>query len=239
MTQWSSGLFCVEGQAMRTLVVSVLLAAAVLGACSQNTKQVALRPNEPCPWLVDRDSLRRVRDAENKQRRKKADSAKATPMTAADSAAVQRRADSVVAAIVDRAVAARGPRQEVPRNTPDTAAAVSDSGKANTGSRCEYAGATLSVTNDNWSDMRIYLVRGQGGRMRLGQITSLSSATYHIPAGLLGQQGVVYFIASPVGGPYDYYSPEASIQPGHMYFDLRVDAVIGHSMLSVDVEYKP
>jgi len=207
------------------------ISVAVVAACagSKKPKQLVVDNKAPCPWKIDWDSVRTLRDSLRKAR---ADSLKKIRRTAADSAKSEREADSLAAAAVKQAVnrfaeADTGARADTtignPRFNPS----------------CDYAGGTLTVTNDNWSDMRIYLVRGEGSRIRLGEITSLSSKVFEIPKGMLGTHGLVYFVASPVGGPYDYSTEYASVQPGHMYFDLRIDSNINHSSFSVDVEFRP
>ena len=44
------------------------------------------------------------------------------------------------------------------------------------------AGATLTVENQGFSDMTIYVVSGTTGRVRLGQVTGNSTQSFPIPA---------------------------------------------------------
>src|SRR5438034_10720980 len=48
--------------------------------------------------------------------------------------------------------------------------------------------ATLHVSNSNWSDVRIYLVRG-GSWLRLGLVTTNGAADFEIPPDFLRQAG--------------------------------------------------
>src|SRR2546422_6873210 len=63
--------------------------------------------------------------------------------------------------------------------------------------------ATLHVSNSNWSDVRIYLVRG-GSWLRLGLVTTNGAADFEIPPDFLRQAGEGTPLASPPGGPTRY-----------------------------------
>src|SRR3989442_4547471 len=57
--------------------------------------------------------------------------------------------------------------------------------------------ATLHVSNSNWSDVRIYLVRG-GSWLRLCLVTTNGAADFEIPPDFLLHAGNVTLVASPV-----------------------------------------
>lgn len=56
----------------------------------------------------------------------------------------------------------------------------------------------LRVTNNNFQDMTIYVVR-DGQRARLGAVTATSGATFLLTERHLGQQGRVQLVADPLG----------------------------------------
>lgn len=52
----------------------------------------------------------------------------------------------------------------------------------------------VKVENQNWSDMRIYVVRG-GERRRLGSVTTFTSRTFTVPESFLQASGQVRLLA--------------------------------------------
>src|SRR3989442_7433865 len=89
--------------------------------------------------------------------------------------------------------------------------------------------ATLHVSNSNWSDVRIYLVRG-GSWLRLGLVTTNGAADFEIPPDFLRQAGDVTLLASPPGGPTPYTTSLARIMPGDEV-ELVVEGVLQYSHL--------
>ena len=57
----------------------------------------------------------------------------------------------------------------------------------------------LRVTNSNWSDVRIYVVRGAMW-LRLGTVTTNSTVDFTIPVDYLSGAGTVTLVADPVAG---------------------------------------
>src|SRR5437870_3917467 len=57
----------------------------------------------------------------------------------------------------------------------------------------------LRVTNSNWSDVRIYVVRGTMS-LRLGTVTTNSTVDLMIPVDYLSGAGTVTLVADPVAG---------------------------------------
>lgn len=55
----------------------------------------------------------------------------------------------------------------------------------------------IRVTNNNWSDMTIYLVRS-GSQQRLGTVTSQTTRTFTVPAHLVSSNRV-HLMADPIG----------------------------------------
>jgi hypothetical protein len=90
---------------------------------------------------------------------------------------------------------------------------------------------TLRVTNSNWSDVRIYLVRGALW-VRLGMVTTNSTAEFTIPADLLTQAGSVSLVANPVAGAGSWTTPLPGVTPGDE-FELVVENYLQYSHLVV------
>lgn len=73
---------------------------------------------------------------------------------------------------------------------------------------------TLSVDNQNFSDMTIYVIEASGARQRLGTATGNSRTTLRIPARLLGGSRALRFQADPIGGTQAPISQEITVVPG-------------------------
>lgn len=91
--------------------------------------------------------------------------------------------------------------------------------------------ATLRVTNSNWSDMRIYVVRGSVW-LRLGLVTTNNTAEFLIPAEFLSTAGSATLIADPVGGRGGYSTSLTGVMPGDE-LELTVTTPLQYSHLVV------
>src|SRR5216117_3562977 len=89
----------------------------------------------------------------------------------------------------------------------------------------------LRVTNSNWSDVRIYVVRGTL-RVRLGTVTTNSTVDFTIPADFLSGAGNVALVAAPVAGRASWTTPLPEISAGDE-FELVVEDVLQYSHLVV------
>ncbi len=89
----------------------------------------------------------------------------------------------------------------------------------------------LRVTNSNWSDVRIYVVRGTL-RVRLGTVTTNSTVDFTIPADFLSGAGNVTLLAAPVAGRASWTTPLPEISAGDE-FELVVEDVLQYSHLVV------
>lgn len=75
---------------------------------------------------------------------------------------------------------------------------------------------TVRVTNDNWSNMRIYVVEtaSQRLRWRLGTVTSLSKASFELPDYLGGEHGDLVLVAVALGSRQQVFTPHLLTWPG-------------------------
>lgn len=71
----------------------------------------------------------------------------------------------------------------------------------------------VRVTNNNWSDMTIYLLRS-GSRRRLGTVTSQATHTFVVPAHLVVSSSSVHLVADPIGSSRTFTSAPILINPG-------------------------
>lgn len=73
---------------------------------------------------------------------------------------------------------------------------------------------TLTVKNQNWLDMRVFMVRN-GARVSLGTVTSMSERTFEIPEAVLGGGGFgARVVADPIGSRRGWVSESLSFFPG-------------------------
>jgi hypothetical protein len=72
----------------------------------------------------------------------------------------------------------------------------------------------LRVSNYNWMDVVVYAVQG-GTRVRLGQVTSMSNASFRLPARMVdnGVQGVRLMV-DPIGSTEGWQTEGISVHPG-------------------------
>lgn len=73
---------------------------------------------------------------------------------------------------------------------------------------------TLSVDNQAFSDMTIYVIEPSGQRSRLGTATGNTTTTLRIPSRLLGGARALRFQADPIGGVRAPISQEVTVIPG-------------------------
>src|SRR2546426_9696111 len=71
----------------------------------------------------------------------------------------------------------------------------------------------LRVANSNWSDVRIYVVRGTMW-LRLGTVTTNSTVDFTIPADFLSGAGNVTLVADPVAGRARWTTPLPAVSAG-------------------------
>ena len=76
------------------------------------------------------------------------------------------------------------------------------------------AETTLTVKNQNWLDMRVFMVRN-GARVSLGTVTSMTERTFEIPEAALGGGGFgARVVADPIGSRRGWVSESLSFFPG-------------------------
>ena len=75
------------------------------------------------------------------------------------------------------------------------------------------ATAYVEVQNQGFYDMTIYAIRS-GMRVRLGQVSGHSTATFELPRNLVNPGVPIRFQADPVGSSRTPFSQEIGINPG-------------------------
>lgn len=95
----------------------------------------------------------------------------------------------------------------------------------------------VSIRNYNWSDMKIYLLRANGGApVRLGTVTSMT--TLRIPlrgavASELQIHGSLRFLIRPLGNPRESYTTHSVFMTPGEVMSLTVANQLGLSTLVV------
>jgi hypothetical protein len=74
--------------------------------------------------------------------------------------------------------------------------------------------AMLKVSNYNWMDVVVYAVQG-GVRVRLGQVTSMSTASFRLPSRMVGNSvQSMRLMVDPVGSTEGWQTEGISIHAG-------------------------
>lgn len=93
------------------------------------------------------------------------------------------------------------------------------------------AKVALEVENHNWSDVVIYLTRGNLSR-RLGMVTALNTAHFVFSYRELGPGGGSRLRAYPIGGRDAFTSEDLLLQPGQS-LKLTLENDLSRSFLGV------
>ncbi len=94
------------------------------------------------------------------------------------------------------------------------------------------ADAVVRVTNHNWLDMHVYVIRDGGQRLSIGTVGSLQSAELALPFRALDPGARVQLVADPVGSRGVYVSPEIVASPADDVI-LTIQNSLALSFLSV------
>jgi hypothetical protein len=73
--------------------------------------------------------------------------------------------------------------------------------------------ATVKVTNYNWMDVVVYAVQGHS-RVRLGQVTSMSNASFRLPTRMLNGTEGVRLMVDPVGSIEGWQTEGLNVHAG-------------------------
>ncbi len=89
---------------------------------------------------------------------------------------------------------------------------------------------TVYVTNNSWSDMRIYVVETvtQRRRFRLGYVTALSKARFEIPDHLGAELGHLVLVAEAIGSRQRKLTDRLLTEPGG-FVDWNIANVLSRS----------
>lgn len=75
--------------------------------------------------------------------------------------------------------------------------------------------AQVRVTNNNWSDVRVFVER-EGLRVRLGSVTTMATEVFRLPAALAESSGLIRLIADPIGSGDRHVTHSIMIWPGQL-----------------------
>jgi hypothetical protein len=74
-------------------------------------------------------------------------------------------------------------------------------------------GVPLEISNHNWSDVVIYVVR-DGFQSRLGVASAASATSFMLPRRMLGQAGELQLFGRPIGAQGSAFTETVIVQPG-------------------------
>ena len=93
----------------------------------------------------------------------------------------------------------------------------------------------LRVTNNNWLDMHIYIMRLGGPALSLGVVPTNSTMEYKIPTDIINAADGLRVIADPIGDTGFYVSPEMLVSSGS---DVVLDVENALSLSNTSVQPK-
>lgn len=99
-----------------------------------------------------------------------------------------------------------------PDNPFAESSSVARSREASSVSRGREA-AMVKVQNQNWQDVVVYVVQS-GHRIRLGMVTSMTTAHFRLPTRFLGSGADIRLVADPIGGTRGYTTERLSVHSG-------------------------
>lgn len=83
---------------------------------------------------------------------------------------------------------------------------------------------TVEVTNNNWSDVVVYLVRSTN-RIRLGMVTSMNTLSFRVPPMWVHAGSSLRLEARPIGAQNPYVTPSLQVSPGQ-----RIELMVQNHM---------
>ncbi len=90
-------------------------------------------------------------------------------------------------------------------------------------------GVTIKVVNNNWLDMRLYVIVGSV-RYRLGTVNGLGRQTLQVPASAISIGNDIRLVAVPLGQRSANYSPVMFVSPGDE-LEYRIESMLALSAL--------
>jgi hypothetical protein len=90
---------------------------------------------------------------------------------------------------------------------------------------------TLTVRNDNWLDVAVYLVRG-ASRFRIGTVTGTGSQIFRLPPDATSAGNPIRVMADPIGATRGYVTEPIVLSPGQR-LEVRVGSPISVSSFAV------
>ena len=93
------------------------------------------------------------------------------------------------------------------------------------------ADIALEIANHNWLDVIIYVVR-DGQPMRVGIANASSSASFTLPARLLGQGREIRLWGRPIGGTGGALTETVVVQPGQ-WIEWTLESDLKRSAIGV------
>ncbi len=94
----------------------------------------------------------------------------------------------------------------------------------------------VRIRNDNWLDVRVYLVSANGSRpIRIGMVGSMTTSVIPLKGAVAAQafsQGSLQFLLRPLGSRVSYTTHAVHITPGNVT-ELTVATQLEHTTLMV------
>ena len=96
----------------------------------------------------------------------------------------------------------------------------------------DWTAATVRVQNNNWHDIKLYVVRSGGSRMRLGTITSMASRSYTLPQRMVAFGSDIRIVAELIGSSSRHSTHLVRVEPG-LVIEWTIENVLNNSTIFV------
>ena len=73
---------------------------------------------------------------------------------------------------------------------------------------------SVHVDNGHWLDVRVYAVRENGARDRIGTVTSFTSSKLELPRWMTSSISQIQLVAAPIGSTQRYSAPPVLVSVG-------------------------
>lgn len=92
----------------------------------------------------------------------------------------------------------------------------------------DWLSTTVSVENNNWRDINVFVRLSGGMQMRLGTVTSMNSSVYTVPGNILSYNSYVRIVAEIIGSDDRIETETVRVMPG-LVIQWRIENVLRNS----------
>ena len=92
----------------------------------------------------------------------------------------------------------------------------------------DWLATTVTVENNNWRDINVFVRLSGGMQLRMGTVTSMNSSTYTVPANILFKNSYIRVVAEIIGSDDRIQTETVRVVPG-LVIQWRIENVLQNS----------